>query len=257
MSVEKYIISKSEGNFTTIPNKVLQGLKNYAALGLYCYIASLPPGWEFNKQQLCKHGNIGRDKIDALIKTLEVHELVRTEQKRNKNGSFSHIELHVDDGTSFKINNLEKFEPPFTDLPLTANQGLVNTHYKENINKSNKDIKDIKDKRYCPSDDEPKSFEQFWSLYPRKQKRKDAAKAWLKNKLHSKADEIIMHLMKRIETEWKGKSKTYIPLPTTFLNGEGWHDEIITNENVIPIKPSMSQHNRNVSYVMEKLLNGK
>ncbi len=143
MSVKKYIISKAQGNFTIIPNNVLQGLKNYEALGLYCYIISLPPGWEFYKEQLSSRTGIGRDKINKLFKILEACRLLKIEQKRNTNGHFSHIDVRVDDGTSFKYNDLEKTESPFTDLPLTVNQLLVNSSYKRNIDKTNTDTKEI------------------------------------------------------------------------------------------------------------------
>ena len=47
MSSDKYIIKKPAGNYTILLNKVLQKLNNYEALGLYCYLFSLPDEWEF------------------------------------------------------------------------------------------------------------------------------------------------------------------------------------------------------------------
>ena len=99
----------------------------------------------------------------------------------------------------------------------------------------NKPDKKLKDKRSCPSADELVKFEIFWSVYPRKQKRKDALKSWSKNNLCQKTEIIVSHLRKRLETEWSGKSINYIPLPASFLNAEGWNDEIITHTNIVPI----------------------
>lgn len=116
-------------------------MTNYFALGLYCYIASLAPGWEFHKDQLAKHGNIGRDKINSILKILEDHCLIKCVQIRDSKGKFSHFDLQVDDGTSFKIIELEKLSTPFTEKPLTANQLLDIRTYKRNNKKENKETK--------------------------------------------------------------------------------------------------------------------
>lgn len=137
MSVEKYIIRK-EQSYTVIPNKVLQNLNNYEALGLYSYLCSLPPGWEFYKKQLMEHGNVGREKLNNLLKILKNHDLIEFNQIRDEKGQFSRFELHVKDGSSFKINDLT----PLTEKPLTANRLPVNSTYKRNKEKENKTNKE-------------------------------------------------------------------------------------------------------------------
>ncbi len=138
MSVQKYVISKSVGNFTTLPNKVLQNLKNYEALGLYCYLASLPTGWEFYKSQLREHGNIGIHKLNYLLKILEKHNLISTAQVRNSKGHFSHFVLQVFDGTDFKINELENNSTPCYNNRNTVTVATVISTYKGNTYKENK-----------------------------------------------------------------------------------------------------------------------
>ncbi len=278
MTIKKYVIKKDSGNFTVFPNNVLQNLKNYDALGLYVYIASLPHGWQFYKHQLATHGNIGRDKINKLLKVLEVHGLVKMVQIRTSKGRFEHFELEVKDGSSFKINDLENQVQPFTEKPLTENQLLVNSSYKRNNKKAY--IKN-KENIFCSSSDEPhidddKSlkindlnkayqtvqpvgqncrtaetangsngsngsndsnkiepqtefslFDYFWNIYPRKQKKKDAEKIWKKNKYEQIATLIFDNVKERIKNEWATKEKEFIPLPSTYLNGERWNDEII------------------------------
>lgn len=237
MSVQKCIIDKVTGNFTTFLNNVLQNLHNLPALGLYVYLGSLPHKWEFQKDHLRKHFSIGIEKLNKLLKVLEVHGLVQMVQKRDENGQFSHFSMQVNDGSFFEFNDLEKYGSPLTEKPCTVNRETVLVDYKRNIDKLNKNKKEILIS--CSSDDELKSFEQFWLLYPRKQKKKDAQRIWLKNKLHDKISDIEPHLMKRLEGQWKETDLKYIPLPSTFLNGERWQDDIsnITYSNSHSSKP--------------------
>lgn len=81
-----------------------------------------------------------------------------------------------------------------------------------------------------------KSFEDFWSCYPRKVEKKKSLQRWLKIKPDSDlVREIISDVNRRIESgEWS-ESK-YIPYPTTYLNGERWNDdpnEVGSSEAVI------------------------
>lgn len=251
MSVNKFIINKKNGNFTVLSNNVLQNLHDYEALGLYCYLSSLPHEWEFYKEQLRKHGDCGKEKINKLLKILEVHELIKITQNRLENGQFGTIELEVFDGTNFKINDLQKFESPFTEKPLTANRLPVTGSYKRNIDKTNINKKE-KEKISCSSDDERISFERFWSLYPRRQNKKGAFKTWVKNNLIKIVDKIESHLMNRIENEWRGRDIKYIPLPTTFLNGERWNDDIVKkNTSVESANKSINGRDVSMNYFKE------
>lgn len=69
-------------------------------------------------------------------------------------------------------------------------------------------------------------FEQFWKLYPKKKSRKDALKAW--SKLSPSAEQqaamfaaLAQHCVSR---DWTKDSGQYIPMASTWLNGERWHD---------------------------------
>ncbi len=76
------------------------------------------------------------------------------------------------------------------------------------------------------------SFNEFWSLYPRKVGKKKTLTLWKKLKPdYSLSTEIITGLNKYIMSEqWKKDDGRFIPHPTTFLNGERWTDEIDVQE---------------------------
>tara|TARA_Y100001973_G_scaffold106610_1_gene185795 strand:- start:375 stop:1073 length:699 start_codon:yes stop_codon:yes gene_type:complete len=75
-------------------------------------------------------------------------------------------------------------------------------------------------------------FESFWSIYPRRENKKKAKITWEALKV----DEVLMskiaaHIEQRLTVgNWKSEPQ-YIPLPTTFLNGERWEDTITPKGN--------------------------
>jgi len=69
-------------------------------------------------------------------------------------------------------------------------------------------------------------FDEFWSAYPRKERKKGAQTAWKRHRLDGKADEIIADIERsRGNGKWRGSDLKFCPLPTTYLNGARWEDE--------------------------------
>jgi len=81
------------------------------------------------------------------------------------------------------------------------------------------------------------SFQDFYSLYPRKMARKDAERAW--NRLTSTQQKECLEALPNYLKYWKIKEtqKDYIPYPATFLNQERWTDEIDLEPNKKPELP--------------------
>ena len=71
-------------------------------------------------------------------------------------------------------------------------------------------------------------FDEFWKLYPRKESKRQAKKAWLKlNPTQELFDLIANALEYRKRTkEWLAEGGRYIPHPATWLNGRRWEDEV-------------------------------
>lgn len=72
---------------------------------------------------------------------------------------------------------------------------------------------------------EPKGFERFWSIYPKKKSKGAARKAWIKiNPDATLQDRIIKKVEEGVGSkEWSDKE--FIPYPASWLNAEGWEDE--------------------------------
>jgi len=68
-------------------------------------------------------------------------------------------------------------------------------------------------------------FEDWWKVYPKKNKKKPCRDKWARNKLDLLADTLINDVKRRIQMcpRWKAG---FIPDPLTYLNQERWEDEI-------------------------------
>lgn len=83
-----------------------------------------------------------------------------------------------------------------------------------------------------PVDDDPR-FADFWQTYPRKAGKGSARRAWTKALQRSSADDIIDGA--RRYRDDPNRSEEYTAHPSTWLNGERWHDD------PLPTRGSRSQ----------------
>ena len=69
------------------------------------------------------------------------------------------------------------------------------------------------------------TFEDFYSLYPRKKARADARKAWEQAlRKGFMPDEIMAGLSANLHC-MRQKEAQFVPYPATWLRAEGWADE--------------------------------
>ena len=71
------------------------------------------------------------------------------------------------------------------------------------------------------------SFEQFWSLYPKKRDKKDAEDIWKKLQPDKELNEKILRAVREQSTwrSWRKDGGQFIPYAKTWLNGRKWDDE--------------------------------
>lgn len=74
----------------------------------------------------------------------------------------------------------------------------------------------------------PGAFERFWATYPKRANKGQAEKAWRKLNPSETLIEEILQAIKRAETseKWRKESGRFIPYPATWLNAQGWEDEL-------------------------------
>ena len=77
-------------------------------------------------------------------------------------------------------------------------------------------------------------FESFWEIYPKHQDKKKAKQKFLKLCTDKKKYQEIMDGLRNVLPVWAKKDTKYIPMPTTWLNGERWNDEVNVNLYELP-----------------------
>lgn len=78
---------------------------------------------------------------------------------------------------------------------------------------------------------------EFWPLYPRKDDKEKALRAARKALPGSKPSEVLSGLRRQLPDFLRrmGVDRSKVPLPSTWLNGKRWRDELGAEEQVPPI----------------------
>ena len=120
-----------------------------------------------------------------------------------------------------------------TESNADVTQSVTEDNESKSIEKDidkEKDIENIYNNTYVQKSSDLNSIEEdfarFWSAYPKKQGKKDAFKAFKKASLKVDVDIMINALtMCKVSSQWKKENGKYIPMASTWLNGERWNDE--------------------------------
>ncbi len=238
MSVQKYVVSQDETGFTILKNTILQNFNDAEALGVWVYLASLPPSWVFYKEQLRSHFNMGRDRLNRVLSKLSTVGLIKVTNARDEKGLFIHMHLHVCSMKNFNPSaQMEEPAPvkaseppvqPLTENPLTANQLLDNDIYKD-ISKKKDNINNISN-NYSATDVARKqnddAFDEFWKNYPIKKNKVRSKKIWDREKFASIVTLICCDVLTRSKHEPQWQDKQFIPHPATYLGNKLWNDEV-------------------------------
>lgn len=163
-------------------------------------------------QELLDAGVISRNKSGAIYS----RRIVREEQKRKNNASRQ--QDHRDKKKQHKSNATVTPESQHSSSSVSSSKKETTT---------------------CASFEAPVSFEEFYSLYPKKKARADALKAWetlwKKGIFRRKEDweqrarpALIAQLA---SDDWCKENGAYVPLPATWLRGRRWEDQLQTRVN--------------------------
>ena len=93
-------------------------------------------------------------------------------------------------------------------------------------------------------------FDKFWKAYPKRRDKKRAYKVFMKIKPDDKLLEKMLSCIEREKQslDWLKDNGQYIPYPSSWLNGERWNDEDITDTvTIIGNKPKTVPVVKNVA----------
>ncbi len=265
--------SKEEYGVVILPIKTLNDIRNMDALGVYVYLLGRPSGWKLNVKQLQEHFQCGRDKIRSVLNYLLVEKFITCTHSKIKGqftkpnyrvhlSRFSSSRNSVDFGIEQPETRVSTELSPEPENPATVFAAPVNTdtYISYNINNIEKDIKNpyvdsSKSTRELAQKvgaliDQEKAYKfdvlfmLFYNNYPNKQKPKVAYKAFLKlQPTEEFVNMLVSDIQARIENNWKGRDKSKIPFPATYLNGGEWEGEIYKNINAVSTKPKSKSWN--------------
>jgi hypothetical protein len=104
------------------------------------------------------------------------------------------------------------------------------------------------------------SFDRFWAVYPKKDGKANAAKAWRGLKAdEALVDRIIADVRRRSGSrDWRKDGGEFIPLPTSYLRGRRWEDEGVVETPTAASSTVDAERARTVELVKhrESLLRG-
>ncbi len=121
-----------------------------------------------------------------------------------------------------------------TDEQLSSNQEPVTSNQEE--------IKDI-------------AFDDFYLIYPKKEKRTDAEKVWRKIDYETKLV-IIADVKNRVQNHSGWIEKKFICNPQAYLNGKRWQDEITSiGQSLAPQNKAIQTQQGNISQLTQFIAN--
>ena len=236
-----YLRNETQKNFTVIQNYVLSSTNiSLKAIGIYCKLISLPDNWNFTEEGLACICKDGKDSIRSALKELEDLNLLYRFRIREKDGTLGKSVYYISAIPMSEENKKEiearynplniliqqKDEPCLENPPLDADTQLNTNIYNTNIyNKKNYNKKNSDNEKTNLVE---KQFETFYNAYPRKVKKQDVKKWFLKNKPNEELFKTIidsLELFKK-DKDWLKDNGQYIPYPTSWLNQKRWEDKL-------------------------------
>lgn len=220
--------------FTVIDNVAVDDVKlSFKALGLLTYLLSKPDGWSANYRQLATARTDGEASVRSGMTELREAGYLEQTKITKPDGTFEWDCVirerpcggnpGMDDPGVEKpriSKKLESKEPPV--VPQGGRRAKIPTRVTELL-----------------EGEQPIAFEEFWRVYPRKESKFDAMKAWLQmlDKLPpvDKLIAAVLTIEPRMSRDHPNSAewRKFIPQPAKWLRSGGWIDAV---ELVQPVR---------------------
>lgn len=172
----------------------------------------------------------GKPVLDCLkkelsqVKSKELVNFVFLANQNSENATVREFILYIQD--KYKLNDNVNDNDNDND-----NERIVDDSWYDSQSQEEGKSKPPKRKKATAKEDyDLEGFNAFWAAYPKKAGKADALKAWNKLKpdivLQAKMGEALTAQKK--SPQWTKNNGQYIPMPSTWLNGKRWEDEVQT-----------------------------
>lgn len=219
---------RPEGNFYLLSKSISEDRRlSWAARGVLVFLLGKPDHWEISVAHLrgetaTSAKPTGRDGVYGLLQELINTGYVQRNQGRMDNGLLGEINYLVSE-SPLPAQPLPA--SPDTAQPYPANPTLVSIEGKQGLKEAARTEKPL-----CTSEVElADAFEVFWKLYPNKKAKANARKVWMKLKPNAELRQTLMTALgnHRLSRDWTKDDGQFVPMASTWLNGERWTDELV------------------------------
>ena len=174
----------------------------------------------------------GKPVLDCLkkelsqVKNKELVNFVFLANQNSENSTVREFILYIQD--KYKLNDNVNDNDNDND---NDNERIVDDSWYDSQSQEEGKSKPPKRKKATAKEDyDLEGFNAFYAAYPRHAGKADALKAWNKLKpdivLQAKMGEALTAQKK--SPQWTKNNGQYIPMPSTWLNGKRWEDEVQT-----------------------------
>lgn len=208
-------------NYTVISNYHLKD-KNLSlkAKGLLSLMLSLPEDWDYSINGLVA---ICKEELRAVKSTLQelkeygyLKVIKKPPQTGNNHFTYEYIIYEIPQDETIQDVNIQSVDIQNVHLQdVSIQNALQSNTNKLNTNKLNTNNSYIVD------------FNEFYSLYPRKEAKQKALQAYIKARKKGVDKISLLEALKKYNEYIKTnkKEREFVKLPATWLNGGCWEDE--------------------------------
>lgn len=211
-----------EDHFTQIPNGWLRDPRlSRRARGLLAELMTHAIGWEITIESLVATGIEGRDAIRRAVGELVELGYLKQDRVRDEAGKLR--------GAHYELGSPDE---PKSDLPTLDKPTSVKPYVGEPVDKEDQLFKEDHLKEHKPAADSSDEFIQWYMVYPKKEDKGHAKKAF--KAARKKASlETLIDGAQRYAADKKDEPRKFLANPATWLNGERWEDEAPTQQAVV------------------------
>ena len=211
-------------NFTIVPNAWARDPNlSRRAVGMLVELLSHREGWDITVESLWRGGTEGRAAVTATLKELEAAGYLVRRQTREGH-LFGSAEYVITDPATGSGDGLSgdgaPADVPPADVPSVNDKAVT----KKNNQEEQLQEEPTKRKNNAPATrDASDRFAEFWAIYPRRQGKGAAVKAWAKAIKRANPDAIL-----KAAAEYRDdpqREPQFTAHPSTWLNQDRWEDE--------------------------------
>lgn len=153
----------------------------------------------------------------------------------NENVTPSNEKVTDDSNENVTPPSRKRYTPCNEKVTTTVTKTLHNTelHYRTDIQNTSTQLPPTpQTPKQKAVTTESEQFNLFYAAYPKKRNRPAALKAWNTKKINESIDIILASLERwKASRDWTKDNGKFIPYPASWLNAEGWNDDIEPEKN--------------------------